>query len=334
MSAEHDAGRFQPENGDHISIAGNFNEWNADPGSLDLQDPEGDWVYTIPLSKIRASEPDSTPPDTLEFKFVIRTANNRYVPNNGWETLPNRKIALSDLEVKTPEFVYNRPWKQWPDHQVTFTVDMRNQEVLGFFQPDKGDQVVVSGSFTGWSPGGIPLIDKSGDGVYRTTVPVSADPNQPVSYKFRMVPANHKILPDHGWESKANRQIGHLRSDTVLTYTAFNNLRRVARFIIKADVWTKSGIFHPLKGDILQIKIRFDGHTHLSNPLIKVHSGSWETAMAIPLNSQETEWQVVENMNKSLTQWESASVGLNGTLIRYPAKESAVAVNRLKNSGR
>ncbi len=85
------------------------------------------------------------------------------------ETLPNRKIMLSDLEVIAPEFIYNRPWKQWPDHQVTFTVDMRNQELIGFFQPDKGDQVVVSGSFTVWSPGGIPLIDKSRDGVYRIT---------------------------------------------------------------------------------------------------------------------------------------------------------------------
>jgi len=334
MSAEHDAGRFQPENGDHVSIAGNFNEWNIDSESLDLHDPEGDWVYTIPLSKKRASEPDSIHLDTLEFKFVIRTANNRYIPNNGWETLPNRKMTLSDLEVKSPEIVYNQPWKQWPDHQVTFTVDMRNQEVLGFFKPDKGDQVVVSGSFTGWSPGGIPLIDKSGDGVYQAMIPVSSDPNQPVSYKFRMLPANHKILPDHGWESTANRQIGHLHNDTVLAYTAFNNLRRVARFIIKADEWTKNRTFQPMKGDIIQIKVRFDGRTHLSNPLMKVHTGSWETAMAIPLNSQETEWQIVENMNKPLTQWQPVSVGLSGTLIQYPAKESAVAVNRLKNSGR
>ena len=289
MSREHDAGRFKPEKGDHVIIAGNFNEWNIESGSLDLHDPEGDWVYTIPLSKIRASEPDSIHLDTLEFKFVIRTANNRYIPNNGWETLPNRKMTLSDLEVKSPEIVYNQPWKQWPDHQVTFTVDMRNQEVLGFFKPDKGDQVVVSGSFTGWSLGGVPLIDENGSGIYRVTILVSADPGQPVAYKFRMIPAARKALPDHGWESIDNRQIGHLRSDTVLAYTAFNNLRRAARFIIKADEWTKNGTFHPMKGDILQIKVRFDGRTHLSNPLMKVHSGSWETAMAIPLNSQETE---------------------------------------------
>ncbi len=324
MSREHDAGRFQPEKGDRLGIAGNFNDWNVRSDDYDLQDPEGDWIYTIPIQKLTANASEGTQPDTLEFKFVIHAAGGRYIPNNGWETLPNRRFTIADLGTNSPEFIYNRPWQRWPERQVTFTVDMKNQEVLGFFDPKKGDQVVVSGSFSDWSETGIPLIDKNGEGIYQATLPIAANPGQPVSYKFRMISAQKKIMPNHGWETKDNRQIRQLNRDTVLSYAAFNNLRRVARFIIRPDRWIQKGLFKPLKGDILQIRVRLDGQTHLSDPLIKVSSGNWETAMAIPLRSEQTEWQLVRNVHKPLINWRFFSVGLNGAIIRFP--ESLITV--------
>ena len=81
---------------------------------------------------MNSDAPKGTQPDTLEFKFVIQTNGGRYIPNNGWETLPNRRFTIADLETNSPEFIYNRPWQRWPERQVTFTVDMRNQKVLGF----------------------------------------------------------------------------------------------------------------------------------------------------------------------------------------------------------
>ena len=73
-----------------------------------------------------------------------------------------------------------------------------------------------------------------------------------------------------------------------------------------------------MKGDILQIKVRLDGQTHLSDPLIKVSSWNWETAMAILLRSEQTEWPLIKNMHIALSKWQSIPVDLNGTIIRFP----------------
>ena len=185
---------------------------------------------------------------------------------------------------------------------------------------------MVSGSFSDWSETGIPMIDKSGEGIYQATLPIAANPGQPVNYKFRMISGTHKIIPNHGWETTDNRQIRQLSRDTVLSYTAFNNLRRAARFIIRPNQWIQKGLFKPLKGDILQIRVRFGGQTHLSDPLIKVSSGNWETAMTIPLNAKHIEWQLVENMHRALTKWETLSAGINGIIIWFPIKHQPLSL--------
>ena len=49
MSKEHDAGRFRPELGDKISVAGDFNGWKKD--GLFLSDQKGNWIFTVEMEE-------------------------------------------------------------------------------------------------------------------------------------------------------------------------------------------------------------------------------------------------------------------------------------------
>ena len=91
MSYERDQGRFDPEDGDIVSILGSFNDW--EPGVDQLQDPEGDWIFEIELKEI---------PDTLEFKFAMTSEVNLDLPNAGLEIIPNRRLARTVIENDTP----------------------------------------------------------------------------------------------------------------------------------------------------------------------------------------------------------------------------------------
>ena len=174
LSYERDEGRFNPELGDVISITGSFNDW--EPNQDILVDEEGDWIYTIYLYNL---------PDTVEFKFVISSSSNLDLPNRGWELIENRKMNISTLKKDTPILRFNEPWSPFEVIDVTFSVLMSNQQILGFFDPEK-DKVVVSGSFLGWESNGITLQDGNQDGVFEQTMPIEMNPNKPHIYKFRI----------------------------------------------------------------------------------------------------------------------------------------------------
>jgi hypothetical protein len=125
MSKEHDNGYFQPEKGDRIGLAGNFNNWRAD--TLFLTDENGDWIFSIPVADVANKE------DTLQFKFKIQSGEKRIAANSGWEGISNRKIAVSDLIKDTPVFVYNEVYDKKETIEITFTVGTSNQQLLGFF---------------------------------------------------------------------------------------------------------------------------------------------------------------------------------------------------------
>lgn len=308
MSKEHDAGRFKPETGDKISITGNFNNWN--PDSIFLLDKNGDWVYTVELQQ-------DISPDTLIFKFIQKAGDGRALANQGWESISNRKHSVYQLKKDTPSFVFNEGNGIGKIVNITFTVGTATQKVLGFFKPEEGDKIIVTGNFYNWDEEGILMEDKDGDDIYTVTVPVSHRPGVPIEYKFRIIAQRDVLLPNSGWENIINRRHYVERDGMKTTYAEFNDLRRVVRFIINTEQWENDKKFNPLKGNILQVKLLLDGKESLTEALIRVRKHVYETAVVIALTVQEIKWQLVKNMEEELTELKAVEVGLKGKVIFY-----------------
>lgn len=307
MSKEHDAGYFKPESGDKICIAGNFNDWKTD--SLFLEDADGDWIYSVELTNLIKSL------DTLEFKFKKTSGDGRVIGNKGWEGIPNRKIRVEELKKENPVLIFNEIYDKKMEIDLTFTVGTCNQQVLGFFKPDQGDKIVVSGSFCAWDENGILMADNDGDGIYTVTFPARIAPEKPVGYKFRIINKRGAVLINSGWETGKNRIFMPQADSLEAPYAEFNNLRRVARFLINTKKWEKQGKFKPLKGDVLQVNLLLDGKESLSNPLVQVKPQLYEIALQIPLSVKKIEWQALKNIKEKLTELKTLEVDLKGKMI-------------------
>ncbi len=312
MAAEHDAGRFNPNAGDRTAIAGPFNNWQ--PDAEQLRDDENDWYYGIPLTSL--TSPDT---DSLEFKFVILPGPGRSVPNSGWETLPNRRVAVADLARHRPVMTYNEPWGPEQETPVTFRAGMAGQQVLGFFDPGRGDRVVVTGTFTGWDPQGIPLRADTG-GVYSLRLPVTYRPDEPVRYKFRILPGQPDVLlPNGGWEQRPDRELSLPAINPGGAFDAgfawFGDQVRIARFVVDTGRWLDNETFRPGQGDLLQVELNLDGTVRRTPALVKTREGWWETSVEIPLEAREVSWRVVKNLEEELTRFEKVRVPPEGAVI-------------------
>jgi hypothetical protein len=313
MSKEHDAGRFKPEQGDNVGIAGNFNGWNRE--DIILKDQKGDWIFLGAIDNyVKKWQAGGHPDDTLEFKFIIHPGSERKVANYGWEDVPNRRISASDIEKRKPILVFSEPYDGSQTYEVTFRVGMSNQKVLGFFQPEAGDEVIVSGTFCNWASDGVPMKEEDG-GVYSAKVRVKQNPKEPFEYRYRIATKRKVTQINRGWETIVSRHWDLTDSTTEIPYTEFNDIRRVARFIIDTKQWEQEGKFRPKKGDILQIKLVLDGKETLSDALFQVGRHTYEIGLTIPLTARDVQWQIVRNIKEDLTPLRMAEVDLNGALI-------------------
>ncbi len=301
MSSQHDEGYFNPENGDKVAIAGFFNDWN--PSSDVLKDIDGDWIYEFQVEE---------PADTLEFKFIISSETNKDLPNSGWELIPNRMVSRSVLLEQQPVFEFNLPWSPDVYEDVAFSVSMNNQEILDFFDPEK-DNVVVSGTFLDWDPGGVQLWDDDKDGVYEITMPVQMSSTKPHQYKYRIVKSSYfnGYIPNGGWEQLDDRIL--IGDDIPRTY--FNDQQRIARFLI-SESWMENASSDPIKAnDLFQIRFHVGETTYLSGELIKTKNLDYETSVAIPMNIGTVRWEVIKNQYLSLSPIFEDTVTHNGALL-------------------
>ena len=304
MSHERDQGRFNPDEGDIVSILGSFNDW--EPGANLLKDPEEDWIFEIELKEVS---------DTLEFKFAITSEVNLDLPNGGLEIIPNRRVAKTIIQNEGPVFLFNKNWSPIKTEEITFAVSMHNQEVLGFFDPAK-DKVAVTRSFLAWDAQGIQMDDKDGDGVYTKTVPVEINPDQPHLFKYRMIKADgfDGYVPNDGWEIIDDRVVP--RTKTPLQY--FNNQQRIARFVIDTK-WLEEQSEDGIKlSDMFQIRFFVGEDSYLSNPLEETDSGHYETSVSIPLQVDKLIWMIVENQTVELIEPKEETVSHTGKKIIIP----------------
>lgn len=283
MSKEHDGLRFLPEKGDQVGIVLNIDQKVR--STIILTDEDKDWIYTAAIRDV--IKQGNVHSDTLVFKFYCVSGDGRNLPNNGEETIPNRKISVPDLYNKKLLFIFNENYEDLKKAYVTFVVGTSCQKVLGFFKPEEGDQIVVTGSFCGWDERGILMENKDKADIYKVELPVKYQPEKPIEYKFRMINFRNAVLPQSGWENRENRILFIQNENEETPYAEFNDVRRVARFIINTTDRERNGSFSENKGDILQIKLILDGNESLSDPLMRVKQHRYETAVIIPLTVQK-----------------------------------------------
>lgn len=309
MSKEHDAGFFKPENGDRISIAGEFNNWK--PDSIFLEDENGDWIFTKSLPTEIISK------DTLVFKFKCSSGDNRLIANSGWEGIPYRSVSLSEIIKEQPVFIFNEIYDHKESVELTFTVGTSNQQILGFFCPEEGDRMVVSGSFCNWNEEGILMLDEHKDKIYSITVPVRIVCNKSIQYKYKILTNRNVLLPNQGWEELQHREFLPDKYNFIAPYAEFSNIQRVGRFIINMKKLINSDQFNSMKGDILQLKLFLDDKESFSNPFTQISSDIWEISLTFPLTVKTIKWQLLKNQKNELSKIFNIEVSFSGSIIKY-----------------
>lgn len=304
LSSERDEGRLTPESGDKVYIVGNFNDW--EPGVTILEDPDWDWVFETALDL-----KDVGNPDTLVFKFVVVSEQNRDLPNSGWEIIPNRVVPIEAILQEEPMFIFNKSWSPLVEKDLTFSVSMSNQVVLGFFDPEK-DNVQVSGSFMEWNSEGVLMTDTDGDLVYEIEIPVSVPKDEPVFYRYRIKKSDTEqdsYIPNNGWEISGERTY---TNDIGLNY--FNNQRRVLKVTAGYDWVAKHTKL--TKADELYFVLHYSGGESRNYKMERTHSGVFETAIQVPETLAGLSASVNKNLEEDIYSQKELVVSVKGSEIQ------------------
>lgn len=270
LSAEIQAGRFRPEAGDRVLVAGGFDNWQGDGMLMEVgMEPA---VHTARLP-VRGQ-------DTLQFRFRIRTGDGRTLDGGGWEPLADRRHAVASLRAHQPVLRYGLAWESQVDGRVTFRVNMANARILGFFDPAGGDRVRLTGAFWNWEDG--VNLEPEGDGsTYSLTVPVRYTEGIPLTYRYRIIRTEPGVVTDpwDGWESNGphSRLTDRPRTDF------FNNQAHVLRFIVRGSAGHAAGRF---------IELEQGGARWQTDALMQVAPGVHEAAIMLPGVSGPVEWRV------------------------------------------
>lgn len=241
--------------------------------SLRLSGPDRRGVWHIPVRQLTVKF--DRPADTLMIRFSA-WSNGKSLPLN--DTI--RRAPLNYLLDQQPVFTYGEPWQPGRVVQTLFRVNMANQQVLGFFEPDQGDRVFVTGPWYGWPEQGREMHPVGGDNsVWELETEVRFLQDEPPGYRYRIESSRDVVLPNKGLETYPLRRLktDHLQvPDNEPDW--FNGQKRVVRFVIDEQTLT----LQPGHNTSLRIRLELDGRTVDSDMLIYTGPGLWETALLIP----------------------------------------------------
>lgn len=193
-----------------------------------------------------------------------------------------------------------------------FRVNMSNQKVLGYFKPEMGDKVAVTGSFNSWSEG---IVLKQQDSlVYGLAFPVKVRKHESLVYKYILIPdAERKeefIMPNSGWEFTDNRLY---REGSVTDY--FNDQKRVLRVFITKDWIAKKANLK--QDDVLHLKLMWNGSHSRNYRLEPNGKGAYETAIQIPESAADVGAKIIVNYEQELYVFDKIKVGVKGKTVVF-----------------
>ncbi|MCB2211543.1 T9SS type A sorting domain-containing protein [bacterium] len=187
MSEWQNLGNFDP-NVDAVGIRGDMNGWGAGDN---LTDGDQDLIYDVTLDLAAG---------TYGYKFVVEYGGD---PNNaGWEdNINNRSVEVvdADLDLDVVWFDNNSPVQT--NYEITFRVNMAQQEALGVFDPDV-DAVIIRGGraeIGNWD--GYTQIERLGESmIYSSEIQFDDfEPGNQLDYKFLIDYDNDQADPVE-WE--------------------------------------------------------------------------------------------------------------------------------------
>jgi hypothetical protein len=190
MTALIDSCQYMTLRGDTIAVRGDFNEWSNEGVWTILEDTGENNVYAATIQVL--------PGTTFGYKF--------WTNRTPWEDGDNRSYTVTEAaEQVLPIATYNKSFMSicGADMEtllVEFAVNMETMIRSGDFDPEE-DQVVVRGTFNGWSGNGTMLDPFPLDPTLYTTVVEIADfavPNE-IMFKF--------VIVEDGWEGRPDRRI-------------------------------------------------------------------------------------------------------------------------------
>ena len=303
MSREHDLLRFLPEKGDCVFAILSYQQGKA--LEIELMDFDQDWIYSGKLGKYQIIS------DSVKLAFYYISGKDTV-----HEAIAPRFLKSIKILNKTI-FKFNEQYHGNDTHEVCFTVNMNNQKVLDFFQPEKGDQVIVSGNFCDWDENGFLLFDKDDDGKYSVCLPEDIFEQGTIEYRYRILTKRDVVQQNGGWENILPRAC-YLNKESVNKFQdVFDNKLRVIKFVINTNKIKTSNGIDSSDIETLNIKLALDSLISKTDNLMKVSSNQYETAVMIPLNVKNIAWQLILNNHQELTSFQNIEVGPDGRVIEY-----------------
>lgn len=239
-------GTFQPGNGDHVFVPGDFNGWSTSADTL--YDMNGDSIYTRTKSL-------PTGPITYKFYKTLRGGID-------WEGDPNRTYTVVAGDQTIPAVYFDRDSIYTPPvaAPVTFRVNMRVKLLEGAFQPNNGDIVRVAGSFNDWGNSTDTLRDLTPiDSIYEKTININE--GTALQYKFLKT-----LRAGSDWEGGANREYtvppgGGVLPAVYFDYDSVVNVPINANIQWRVDMRALQAIgwFAPGSNDSVQVRGQFEG---------------------------------------------------------------------------
>lgn len=192
-----------------------------------------------------------------------------------------------------------------------FRVNMSNQKVLGYFKPEMGDKVAVTGSFNSWSEEGI-ILEQQDSLVYGLTFPVKVRKYEPLVYKYIIIPGAERkeqfIMPNNGWEFRDNRLY---REESLTEY--FNNQKRVLRVVVSEEWLAQRANLK--QDDVLLLKLMWNGSQSRNYRLEPNGNGAYETALQIPESAADVGAKIIVNYEHELYVFDEIKVGVKGKTV-------------------
>ena len=157
-----------------VNLNGSFNGWCG--GCAVMADADGDGVYTLDVELSGG---------TVEYKFTVDGWTDQEMFAGGEactstiDGFTNRTLDVSG-DVVLPVVCWNScdacATEEPTEYAVTFRVDMNevaSVNPIGVF---------IAGSFQGWNPGGTPMSDSDGDGIWEHTAMIAE--GETVQWKY------------------------------------------------------------------------------------------------------------------------------------------------------
>ncbi len=147
-----------------VSVAGSFNNWDANANPMKYDPATGEWKATLYL-----------PEGTYEYKFVIN--GKKWVPDPKAKEFKDDGYGGKNSVIKVDS---------------SFPKAKLRKVTLKFTPPISGvKSVSVAGTFNNWNPNANPMSDDDGDGTWEITLYLP-----PGEYQYKFVVNGEQWLPD------------------------------------------------------------------------------------------------------------------------------------------